>query len=126
MVAAMPPGLADPVQVALARAVGQIPRAGALPGGELRTTFERPPFSCQENSAIVPTLLTALEKETGKPPFRRGEAFWTDCAAGGDRGSVMVTCRTPRSDARRLPILRAAVGAWVGCAYRGPGLLVSM
>lgn len=29
----LPAGLAGPVQVALARAVGQIPRAGALPGG---------------------------------------------------------------------------------------------
>jgi ATP-dependent DNA ligase len=56
MAAALPPGLTGPVQVALARAVEQIPHAGALPGGcrfEPKWDGFRLIVTCDERGAVL-------------------------------------------------------------------------
>jgi acetylornithine deacetylase len=52
------------------------------PGFEYRieTGLTEPPFEADRSSAVVQSVLAAVELETGKPPVIRGEPFWTDCA----------------------------------------------
>jgi acetylornithine deacetylase len=52
------------------------------PGFEYRieTGLTEPPFEADRSSAVVQSVLAAVELETGSPPVIRGEPFWTDCA----------------------------------------------
>lgn len=46
----------------------------------LSTGLDRPPFEIAETEPIVATLDRIAAARTGRPPARRGEPFWTDCA----------------------------------------------
>ena len=48
--------------------------------------LNRGPFEVPETEPIVATLDRAATKLLGRPPTRRGEPFWTDCAILKDAG----------------------------------------